>query len=72
VSPGEGLGSAAGAALEPDLDRRERKRIKKLQQALEQSERPLDAWERYRALTDAFEMEQDLVDSRTTRRASRS
>lgn len=47
---------------EPELDKQERKRLKKLRRALEDCERPLDAWERYRALIDAFEMEQDLVD----------
>jgi uncharacterized protein YjiK len=51
------------AAPSPEeLDKKERKRLKKLQKALEEAERPLDGWERYRALTDAFEMEQDLVD----------
>lgn len=45
-----------------DPDKKEKKRLKKLQKALEEARRPLDAWERYRALIDAFEMEQDLVD----------
>jgi uncharacterized protein YjiK len=49
-------------AIEPPLDKREKKRLKKLQKALEQARRPLDSWERYRALSDAFDMEQDLVD----------
>ncbi len=49
-------------AIESQLDKKEKKRIKKLQKTLEQARRPLDAWERYRALSDAFDMEQDLVD----------
>lgn len=49
-------------SLESALDKREKKRLKKLQKALEDARRPLAAWERYRALSDAFEMEQDLVD----------
>lgn len=48
--------------IESQLDKKEKKRLKKLQKALEQARRPLNAWERYRALTDAFDMEQDLVD----------
>lgn len=53
--------------LDPDdgaaaLEKKERKRLKRLQKALEDARRPLGSWERYRALSDAFEMEQDLVD----------
>jgi len=49
-------------SIEAQLDKKEKKRLKKLQKALEEARRPLDSWERYRALTDAFDMEQDLVD----------
>jgi hypothetical protein len=45
-----------------DKEKKEKKRLKKLQRALDDASRPLGAWERYRALVDAFEMEQDLVD----------
>lgn len=51
-----------GVAGESDKDKKEKKRLKKLQRALEEARRPLGAWERYRALIDAFDMEQDLVD----------
>lgn len=51
-----------GLAGETDKDKKEKKRLKKLQRALDEARRPLGAWERYRALIDAFEMEQDLVD----------
>ena len=55
--------AAGDAALaETDKEKKEKKRLKKLQRALEDANRPLGAWERYRALIDAFEMEQDLVD----------
>jgi hypothetical protein len=54
---------ASDAALaESEKDKKEKKRLKKLQRALDEANRPLGAWERYRALVDAFEMEQDLVD----------
>ncbi len=60
--------SEEGKPLDPDdslealLEKKERKRLKKLQKALEEAQRPLGAWERYRALVDAAEMEQDLID----------
>lgn len=47
---------------EAQLEKKERKRLKKVQKALEEARRPLNPWERYRALIDAAEMEQDLVD----------
>jgi len=47
---------------ETEKEKKEKKRLRKLQRALEDASRPLGAWERYRALTDAFQMEQDLVD----------
>jgi len=56
VAPGD------GAVAETEKEKKEKKRLKKLQRALEDASRPLGAWERYRALVDAFEMEQDLVD----------
>jgi hypothetical protein len=40
----------------------EEKRLKKQRKLAEDSHRPLDAWERYRALSDAFDNEQELVD----------
>lgn len=51
-----------GVGAESDKDKKEKKRLKKLQRALEEARRPLGAWELYRALIDAFDMEQDLVD----------
>ena len=58
--------SEGGRLLDPEdageADKKEKKRLKKLQKALEEAHRPLDGWQRYRALTDAFEMEQDMVD----------
>lgn len=62
------MSSEEAKLLDPDdsvaaeLEKKEKKRLKKLQKALEEARRPLDAWERYRALIDAAEMEQDLVD----------
>jgi hypothetical protein len=56
------LEPGAAALPETDKEKKEKKRLKKLQRALDDANRPLGAWERYRALIDAFEMEQDLVD----------
>ena len=52
----------AQSEAEREKEKKEKKRLKKLQRALDDASRPLGAWERYRALVDAFEMEQDLVD----------
>ena len=46
----------------PRKDKKDKKRLKKLRKAMEGGKQPLAAWERYRALGDAFDMEQDLVD----------
>lgn len=58
--------SEAGRLLDPEggaeADKKEKKRLKKLQKAKDEAHQPLDGWQRYRALTDAFEMEQDMVD----------
>ena len=57
------MSSEEAKLLDPDdsvaseLEKKERKRLKKQQKALEEARRPLDAWERYRALIDAAEME---------------
>ena len=53
---------AEPALAETEREKKEKKRLRKLQRALDDASRPLGAWERYRALIDAFEMEQDLVD----------
>jgi uncharacterized protein YjiK len=45
-----------------ETDKKEKKRLKKLRKAAEAGRQPLEAWERYRALGDAFDMQQDLVD----------
>lgn len=62
MSAGDAAPLAPDPAIEASLDKKEKKRLKRLQKALEDAQRPLDPWERYRALVDAFEMEQDLVD----------
>jgi uncharacterized protein YjiK len=42
--------------------RRERKLLRKAEKAARDAHRPLDSWERYRALVDAFEDATDLID----------
>jgi uncharacterized protein YjiK len=43
-------------------DRKADKKARKAEKRLRDAHRALDSWERYRALTDAFDMQQELVD----------
>jgi uncharacterized protein YjiK len=45
-----------------DKNKKEKRRLKKLRKALDEAERLLDPWDRYRGLTDAFDMLQELIE----------
>jgi hypothetical protein len=63
--PGAGADEPAGSAgprAETKAEKKARKRAEKAQGLLEDAHRPLDAWERYRALCDALDDANDLVD----------
>lgn len=49
-------------AIGESLDEEEAKRRKKEKRILEESTKPLDPWQRYKALSDTLDAEQDLVD----------
>jgi uncharacterized protein YjiK len=63
-SKGEGLGAEPlprGAKAERE-SKRDRKLRRKAERLIRDARRPLDSWERYRALVDALEEANDLVD----------
>jgi hypothetical protein len=51
-----------GAREETKAEKKARKRAEKAQELAEDAHRPLDSWERYRALCDALKEANDLVD----------
>ncbi len=53
---------AVKAEREPKEVRKERKRRRKEERRAEDGHRPLDAWERYRAMVDTLEDANDLID----------
>jgi hypothetical protein len=53
---------SGGPQADTKAEKKARKRAEKLQELLEDAHRPLDSWERYRALCDALEDANDLVD----------
>jgi uncharacterized protein YjiK len=54
--------SPAGEASDSDKADKAEKKRKKAEKLAEDAHRPLDAWERYRALSDAYDSQIDLVD----------
>ena len=60
--PGGEPAGSAGPRAETKAEKKARKRAEKAQELLEDAHRPLDAWERYRALCDALDDANDLVD----------
>jgi len=59
---GDEPAGSGGAREETKAEKKSRKRAEKAQDLAEDAHRPLDSWERYRALCDALDDANDLVD----------
>jgi hypothetical protein len=62
VGDGDEPAQTVGVREETKTEKKARKRAEKAQELAEDAHRPLDSWERYRALCDALKDANDLVD----------
>src|SRR5437868_11915883 len=61
-TPPLGNPSIGAGHRDAEEDKAESKRRKKERKLLKEAARPLDPWQRYKALSDTLDAEQDLVD----------